>query len=197
MFWLGIFRISVLAWTVLCGIIVLALGGNSISVTEQYFNDYSGYAALGVATGVLAFVTLPIMIALDFFLSTFTSWIVVELSWLSLLWVLFLATAADAANDLSKINNTCDFFYTQENNVCHETQGLAAFAFLAWIPLMAYTITLLVVAILNSGANTNIWTSSVKDAFGDTRSGNQYPMTTNANAEPVVQPQPQPTTQTV
>ncbi|KAH9938492.1 uncharacterized protein B0H18DRAFT_1112645 [Fomitopsis serialis] len=170
MFWLGIFRISVLAWTALCGIIVLALGGNSISVTQQYFNSYSSYAALGVATGVLAFVTLPIMIALDFFLNTFTSWIVVELSWLSILWVLFLATAARGQR---------------------LDRGIGGVRIPRLDSPYGLHDTLLVVAILNSGESTNIWKSSVKDAFEDTKSGNQYPMATNAHAEPVVQPQPQ------
>ncbi|KAH9843966.1 uncharacterized protein C8Q71DRAFT_730718 [Rhodofomes roseus] len=195
MFWLEIFRIVTLAWVLLCGIIVLALGGHVISVSEEYFNSYADYTALGVATGVLTLVTVPVMIALDFFLSTFTSWIAVELSWLSLLWILFLATAADAASDLNRVNNRCNFYYTQQNTMCHETQGMAAFAFLAWIPLMAYTITLLVIAILNSSQSANIWTSSIKDTFVGPKTGNQIPMTTNATAGPVVQPQP--ATQTV
>lgn len=57
---------------------------------------------------------------------------------------------------------------------------------------MAYTITLLVVSLLNSGASTYIWTSSVKDTFGGPRSTtsgtNHFPMTSNTTAQPVTQP---------
>ncbi|EPT02813.1 hypothetical protein FOMPIDRAFT_1047546 [Fomitopsis schrenkii] len=190
MFWLGIFRLATLIFAVICGIIVLAVGGHMISETESYADAYNDYAALGVATGVLTFVTLPVMIALDFFASTFTSWIAVELGWLGLLWILFLATGADAANTLNQLDNQCDFVYNIVQNVCHETQVLAAFAFLAWIALAAYTVTLLVVAVLNSGASTHIWTSSVKDTFGSpsTKASNQFPMTSNTAAQPVTQP---------
>ena len=55
---------------------------------------------------------------------------------------------------------------------------------------MAYTITFLVVAVLNSGASTHIWTSSVKDTFvgPSTTSRNHFPMTSNTTAQPVTQP---------
>lgn len=55
----------------------------------------------------------------------------------------------------------------------------------------AYTVTLLVVAILNSGASTNIWKSSVKDTFGGSSSysgTNHFPMTSNTVSQPVTQP---------
>ncbi|KZT72693.1 hypothetical protein DAEQUDRAFT_755094 [Daedalea quercina L-15889] len=199
MFWLGIFRLTTLIWAAVCGIIVLALGAHMISETQQLFSEYTDYSALGVAVGVLTFVSAPTMIALDFFMSTFTSWISVELGWLSLLWILFLAAGADAANGLNNIDNQCDFVLNEVNNICHETQAMTAFAFLAWIALMAYTITLLVVAILNGDASTNVWTSSVRDTFGgaSAKSGNQYPMTTNAATAPVVYSQPRPATETV
>ena len=46
---------------------------------------------------------------------------------------MFLAAGADAANALNGIDNQCDFIYNTVQNICHETQALAAFAFLAWI----------------------------------------------------------------
>lgn len=50
-----------------------------------------------------------------------------------LLWILFLAAGADAANEMNKLNNQCDFISNIYQNICHETQALAAFAFLVWI----------------------------------------------------------------
>ena len=41
-----------------------------ISETQSYANTYSDYAALGVATGVLTFVTLPVMYVRYLFPST-------------------------------------------------------------------------------------------------------------------------------
>ena len=50
-----------LVFAVVCAIIVRALGAHMIRETESLADAYYSYAALGVATGVLTFVTLPVM----------------------------------------------------------------------------------------------------------------------------------------
>ncbi|KAI0659638.1 hypothetical protein C8Q70DRAFT_889841, partial [Cubamyces menziesii] len=150
-------------FTLGCGIIVLSLASHVTSLSEKYYAIYYAFEALGIAVGALTMVSIPVMIAIDFLRTgAFTSMVVVELSWLSVLWVLWLATAAQTADQTSVAFANCDFGNVILNQVCNETHAIEAFSFLAWIVLMGYTILLLVVALINGSRGAPMWMSSVK-----------------------------------
>ncbi|KAL6308134.1 hypothetical protein BKA93DRAFT_726206, partial [Sparassis latifolia] len=151
---------------VLCAVIVLGLGGHIINFTVTYLHGYYVFTALGVATASLTILTLPVMFIVDIAVSNivFTSWILIELIWLTILWVLWLSTGAYAGSFIGPCQ------YVDETGIsvlvagCHESQALEAFSFLAWIPLMVYTITLLVVSMVSANRGSSVWTSSVSEA---------------------------------
>ncbi|CDO68776.1 hypothetical protein BN946_scf184989.g42 [Trametes cinnabarina] len=120
--------------SVLCGIIVLSLGAHLTSLSEEYFESYYIFAALNIAVGGLTMLTIPVMVAIDFVRTgAITSMVLVELVWLSILWVLWIATAAYTADQTSEAFSACDFIYPILNQVCNETRAMEAFGFLAWI----------------------------------------------------------------
>ncbi|KAJ8453852.1 hypothetical protein ONZ51_g13366 [Trametes cubensis] len=132
MTWLQLVRLITLGFTLGCGIIVLSLASHVTSLSEEYYAIYYAFEALGIAVGALTMVSIPVMIAIDFLRTgAFTSMVVVELSWLSVLWVLWLATAAQTADQTSVAFANCDFGNVILNQVCNETHAIEAFSFLA------------------------------------------------------------------
>ncbi|KAJ6510230.1 hypothetical protein C8R47DRAFT_788235 [Mycena vitilis] len=91
--------------------------------------------------------------------------IVVELSWLSILWVLWLATGADSAQagQLTFISG-CGYFDSVVEGACRQTAAIQAFSFLNWIILMFYTILILVLSIIAASRKHAVWKSSVAEA---------------------------------
>ncbi|KAI9058799.1 hypothetical protein FKP32DRAFT_1614607 [Trametes sanguinea] len=164
MTWLQYVRLITLGVSVLCGIIVLSLASHLTSLSIKYFEDYYNFAVLSIAVGGLTMLTVPVMILIDFLRTgALTSMVLVELVWLSILWVLWIAAAALTADQTSAAFSSCDFVYPILNQVCNETRAIEAFAFLAWIDLMAYTIILLVVALVNGTRGAPMWTTSIKE----------------------------------
>ncbi|KAL7278695.1 hypothetical protein ACG7TL_007697 [Trametes sanguinea] len=164
MTWLQYVRLITLGVSVLCGIIVLSLASHLTSLSIKYFEVYYNFAVLSIAVGGLTMLTVPVMILIDFLRTgALTSMVLVELVWLSILWVLWIAAAALTADQTGDAFSSCDFVYPILNQVCNETRAIEAFAFLAWIDLMAYTIVLLVVALVNGTRGAPMWTTSLKE----------------------------------
>jgi len=160
---LYIVRVVVLSVAVLFSIIVLGLAGDLTSTTEKYFNVALDYASLGIASAVISMVTLPVLLVVDMLRTgAFTSMIVFELPCLFVLWVLWLTTAALAAQANQAIGSDCGLLYVYFVTGCHETQAIEGFAFLIWIMLIAYSVVVLVTAIIGSGRGLKTWTNSVR-----------------------------------
>ncbi|KAJ7646139.1 hypothetical protein B0H17DRAFT_1098221 [Mycena rosella] len=162
--------LRIIALSVVLGfaVIVLGLSAALTSTTETILDGFFEFAALAIATASLTLITLPIMIILEYMRpgQAFTSMIVVELSWLSILWVLWLATAADSAQagQLTFISG-CGYIDSTVESACRETSAIQAFSFLNWIILMAYTVLILVLSIIASARkHTGVWRASVADA---------------------------------
>jgi len=103
---------------------------------------------------------------------SFFSYIVLEISWLSVLWVLWLATGSYAAwtdgqiIDAAPDESSCNFGLFSIPGVvqgCEEIKAIMAFSFLLWILLMGYTVTLLVLAIRAQERGNSAWTTGVRD----------------------------------
>ncbi|KAJ7162610.1 hypothetical protein C8R43DRAFT_947114 [Mycena crocata] len=161
-------RLVALSVVLAFAVIVLGLSAALTATTEKYLAGFFEFAALAIATASLTLITVPIMIVLERIRpgAAFTSMIAVELSWLSILWVLWLATAADGAQagQLTFISG-CGYIDSVVDSACRESAGIQAFSFLNWLILMVYTILILVLTIIASTRkHTGVWKSSVAEA---------------------------------
>ncbi|KAI1797782.1 hypothetical protein LXA43DRAFT_1088852 [Ganoderma leucocontextum] len=167
MHWLLLFRIAALAWGTFCAIVLLGVGAHALSVFGTLRVVSFAWAGLSVATAVLALLTLPAMLVIDFLRTgAFTSMIVVDLAWIGFLGVLYLASGGAAADNAANFWVSCSGWNPAEaRTVCGETSAAAAFGFLGWLGLWAYQITLLVILIIQANRGNYIWQRSVKEAF--------------------------------
>ncbi|KAG6867933.1 hypothetical protein C0993_009415 [Termitomyces sp. T159_Od127] len=179
-----ILRTGVFAFVVFAAVIVLALCAHVTNTTVTLFQGYFVFTALGIATSLLAFLSLPVMLIVDNMRKgAVTSMIVVEISWLGLLWVLFLSTAATASQAAAfTFGNSCsspnEIFVT----TCREFMAIQAFAHLAWLVrtssilsetacyftalrlVFGYLVTLIVLSFIHANRGYHrVWYQSVKE----------------------------------
>jgi len=148
-------------------IIVLGLGANLVF-------------GLAIATAVLTLLSVIPVLTIDFFRKgVFTSWTAVELAWLGLIWILWLATGADAASIASLCNNTCfddgfgdTYCYGYSGSFCGQIRAVAAFGFINFFITLAIWIWTLVIAVRahNSGDH-HIWQSPAYEYAPGTKYG--------------------------
>ncbi|KAG0707551.1 hypothetical protein DFH29DRAFT_844631 [Suillus ampliporus] len=160
-------RLILFSISIVFSLIVLGLDAYFLSVTVP-LQFYFTFSALGVATAVLTILTVPIMLIVDLIRhGAVTSMIVVELVWLSILWVLWVATAGEAANGFNLYFPRGCIYATDDptaNAYCMELQAVQAFAFLNFFIFLGYTCTLLVLSIISASRGKSVWTSSVKQS---------------------------------
>jgi len=167
--YLSIIRTVTFSTTILFSLIVMSLSADLISITSP---GYFKFSALALATALLSF-TLAVMLVVDILRQgSFFSWIVVEVVWLSILWVLWLSTASYAAWTDGQITAafpneaSCDFGFFGNSlaiQSCHEIKAIMAFSFLMWILLMSYSVALLVLAVRAQEQGNSAWTTGVGD----------------------------------
>jgi len=175
---LSLLRLVVFSAASLFAIIVLGLAGDLTSLTEAGFRGvFFSFEGMGIAVAVLTLFTLPVMIGIGFVRrGAFTSMVLVELVWTLILWVLWLAAAGLAAEELQfsfGVGNTCNLGNTVDDTECSELSGITAFGFLAWLSLMGYNITLLVYAIIGANRGHRYWFSTVDDGVLAPRNSSQ------------------------
>ncbi|KAK7058061.1 hypothetical protein R3P38DRAFT_2844201, partial [Favolaschia claudopus] len=171
---LATIRLATLSASLIFTLIVLGIAADLTSTSLKFLNVYFTFAALGIATAVLSLLTLPLMIWLDITRPGGpTSMIIVEMPWLFFLSILWLATGAQAAQVRSigfwfACADLGDGLDSIDAGACHEMSALEAFAFLNWLLLMGYALTLLIMSLVAANRKqTNVWTSSVANApFG-------------------------------
>ncbi|KAG6861489.1 hypothetical protein C0995_015916 [Termitomyces sp. Mi166 len=149
------------------------------------------FASMGIATSIIAILTLPVMhvfftlLLSQFLICTFrlildnlrkgavTSMILVEIPWLGILWVLFLATAGNASQSAAATNEICALrnfgpvsihLGLNDPTVCREYKAIQAVGHLTWLALFVYllVLTTLSIKLANRGYN-RVWYQSVKD----------------------------------
>ncbi|KAI0092448.1 hypothetical protein BDY19DRAFT_484327 [Irpex rosettiformis] len=175
--WLSLPQIRTIVFGVVTvfSIIELALSAHSLSATNS-FGFYFTYDAFALAVSLLSLLTIPAMFVIDLLRrGAFTSLILVELIWLGILWVLWLASAADSASATSGADcNLNDFFFIPSwfSTVCNETKAVTAFGWLTWAALTGYLVDLLVVSINAHNSGKPIWKSSVRDASSNNANSN-------------------------
>ncbi|KAI6136266.1 hypothetical protein F5141DRAFT_19208 [Pisolithus sp. B1] len=187
---MGVFyitRVIALVLSVVFSLIVVGLSAHLISLTEEYYALYFVFCALGIATAGLTISTVPVMyipsmspsrgsmLTSFFFLrliidvirrGAFTSMVVVELVWLFVLWVLWVATAGEAVSAGNYyFPSGCVYDkYPTVNEACREIQAVEAFSFLAFFVLLGYTSVLLVFTCIAAARGNSLWLRSVKES---------------------------------
>ncbi|KAJ7731422.1 hypothetical protein DFH07DRAFT_847269 [Mycena maculata] len=172
-------RVVVLSTAIIFALIDIGLAA-ALTATSVYLP----YAVLAITSAALTLLTLPAMIGLEILRpSGPLSMIIVEIPWLFSLSILWLATWANSVGGkfscgvqarVGLIEDKPEIVVDIPSPACHEIPALEAFAFLNWILLLAYTGTLLILALGAACArreHTSVWTSSVANtpfvfAFG-------------------------------
>jgi len=168
---LSIVRVVTFVTTILFALIVMCISASLIALTEPFF--YYKFSALSLSTSLLTmFTVIPMFVIDKHRQGSVFSYIVVEISWLSFLWVLWLSSGSYAAWTDGQIidafpnESSCDFgLFSVQGAVqgCQEVKAIMAFSFLSWIILMGYTVTLLVLAIRAQERGNSAWTTGVRD----------------------------------
>ncbi|EIW56449.1 uncharacterized protein TRAVEDRAFT_49273 [Trametes versicolor FP-101664 SS1] len=126
------------------------------------------YTNLGIAVGAITIVSKVLLLALDFFIdNTFTSFIIFEISWSSILWILWISVGATTLSEGNTIfkGHTCDDFdvvLPAAKNICDDIHPIAIIAFVNAFLLFLYTGVLFFAAFTTS-SSTPPWTTSLKN----------------------------------
>lgn len=167
---LGVFRIVCLVLASIFGVIVAAIAADNIAITEtefasEGFTTYFPFAALALAAGGLTLLTLPALLIVDAVRAgAWTSMIAVEMVVSTILWALWLGTAAYVSQQITGIASVnCADFTGDGAILCNGTKAIQAFSFLAWVVIMIYSFILLVFTLIASSRGHNVWLQSVKD----------------------------------
>ncbi|KAL7278697.1 hypothetical protein ACG7TL_007699 [Trametes sanguinea] len=176
-FWL--YRFSTLALVAIFSVVVIGLCGHTSSNLDEIIRTGAGapdrsyhYAALGLAVGTVTLVSSVLMLLFEFFFEeVFTSYVVFEISWLSILWMFWVAVGAvtlDDDNNLYLGRHNC-FDYTEVlphivRVGCSEAHAIEAFEFVTFALLFFYVIALVVVALrYRAKMHASPWTESVRE----------------------------------
>ncbi|KAJ8086102.1 hypothetical protein PM082_004922 [Marasmius tenuissimus] len=140
---LPVLRLVTFGTTLVFATVLLGLNAHLTYWTEKYIGGYFRFAALSIASACLTLITLPIMIAVDMTRNAaVSSMIAFELVWLGILWILWLASAARAA----------------DTNRLVFPDGCDSDSF------FAYTVVVLAASIIAKSRGTvKVWTASVAD----------------------------------
>ncbi|VDC04063.1 unnamed protein product [Peniophora sp. CBMAI 1063] len=179
-------RLVTFGCTLVFSVIVLGLSADALSITQTYEGSYFIWDALALAVSIITICSIVPMFVIDFLRrGAFTSLVVVEIGWLSVLWILWLATGAYAADINQMVFGTisCSEFNTITSRFCSEWDAVEAFSFLTWIIILAYTVTLAVFVFTGRRA----WRGSVRDtpAVAPVQEKSEpVPMTATSGASP-------------
>jgi len=168
----------------------LALGAAITNWTStNFFGGYFSFAALGIATGILTFLTLPVM--LFFSLNrkgAIVNMVAIEVGWTWFLWIMWVSVGGSAAS-IFWITDCTDHWDTNAETVCREVQAFTAFGFLTWIILFAYNMALIFFVIrTHMRGNSGVWTGYISETdFGAV--GNSYGNSVEHKGSPGFAPQ--------
>jgi len=171
-----IVRIVILSASILFSVILLGLSAHLHSWEKKWFSHPEAFPALTIATSVLNLLNASAMIVIGITRKgAVPSMIIYEIISLSILSILFLVCGALAADrfkynwdiDCSRISSILghhDSLVKQAETACHEYNAITAFAFLTFILLLGYVITLLVMSSIAAFRGRPVWFTSVKEA---------------------------------
>jgi hypothetical protein len=178
--------------TILSSLIALSLSAALASLTGGGAVSF-GFSSFPLAASVITLLLVGPMFFVDLYRKgSYFSYVVVEVSCLSFLWLLWLSSAADTANKDHAIslifsgqsgchwssaltspyspNSVYPPGYPSTNyglpkldQACREIKAIEAVSFLTWLLLMSYTVTLLALALRARSRGHNVWQTAVSD----------------------------------
>jgi hypothetical protein len=170
---LGTLRVALFIIASVFAAIVVAMAGHFIFLTQKDFIfPTQPYAPLALATGALTLISLPTCLIVDAQRKgAWTSMIITEMVVLTILWVMWVATAALTAQAYVLLLDpgcaTSDNFGGSVDPefllVCRESQVIEAFGFLSFISILIYAFVLLVFTFIAGARGHSVWFSSVKE----------------------------------
>ncbi|KAI0254226.1 hypothetical protein BJV78DRAFT_1280249 [Lactifluus subvellereus] len=174
MTWLLTARLFTFVTTVLLSIIVIALSAALFAPTWPtiFISSYWTFSIFVLTIGLLTVVTIvPIYIIDKLRKGTYFSYIIIEIVWLTVLWILWLSSGSYAAwvdgQFVSQYpdESTCNFsdYLSSADQECGEIKAIMAFSFFLWILLAAYSSTLLGLSIRAYSRGHSVWKTGVRD----------------------------------
>jgi len=192
-----ILRLAVFGVLLAFSLILLGIGANLVSQTSTvlFVAVANSIPAFAVATAVLTFAILvPVLVIDHLRKGAMTSLTASELGFMGFLWILWLSCAGNStagiaayAVDCSLIDNAAATYGVTISPVygglCRQRQALQAFAWLGWLVIFFYWVTLLVIALIaqSRGVNNPFMTPSTELATNLPKAG-------NAGGEPKIPP---------
>ncbi|RDB25683.1 hypothetical protein Hypma_006884 [Hypsizygus marmoreus] len=172
MTFIAIFRYIALGMALFFGLIALGLTAHWTkgSLAGNIFFDFE---IVGIIAGGLSALAIPVLLVVGLIRrKAFTSMIIVELPVLTVLWVLWLATAAV----VSQWGNVfypfgCGDFLPGSDAWCRELFAIEGMSFIIWIALFLYTLTLLIFSLIGRSRGNPVWTVSANEAIFFDRPG--------------------------
>ncbi|EJU00609.1 hypothetical protein DACRYDRAFT_108674 [Dacryopinax primogenitus] len=149
---LGIGRIVFLSIISILSAATAGLSAYRLAFIASLEHSIRGYDFLGLlfAAGIITVLTISVVRICDW--SVRESWLsrtVVELSWLGVLWVLWMATAGYTTSLLALLDlGNCADYYGTGSTLCSEAEAVQALAWLTWLCIGALFTWELVFAIV-------------------------------------------------
>ncbi|KAI0673116.1 hypothetical protein C8Q78DRAFT_969908 [Trametes maxima] len=173
---LWLYRVFTLVLVCIASLVVIALCAHTSSNLDKILSlvGLAGsfpYTTLGITVGAISIVSNALLIFLDFIFDTiFTSMLVFEIAWFSILWILWISVGATTLSEGNRIFSpySCDDFSRafdvpkSLSNICEDIHPIVIVAFVNFALLFLYTAVLLFVAFTSSGS-TPAWTTSIKN----------------------------------
>ncbi|KZT43057.1 hypothetical protein SISSUDRAFT_1030214 [Sistotremastrum suecicum HHB10207 ss-3] len=167
-------RLVVFGTVLLLSLIVLGLSANinhDTSNIQTGFGFEFGFtfvfSSLSLAISVISIVVIVPVLVLDHLRKgVITSMVVVELAWTFVLWVIWLAAAAESAQAgdvFSHCGNFDDIGVV--GTVCHSWGAIVAFDFINWLALLGWFTTLLVFSIRGRHWNNYVTEESMVQPY--------------------------------
>ncbi|KAH7916731.1 hypothetical protein BJ138DRAFT_7025 [Hygrophoropsis aurantiaca] len=156
---LVILRVTIFAIAIVTSIVTLAL---SVTVKDS----------LGIAASLLTATSLSAMYILDQLRGgVISAMIAFEIAWTFILWILWAAVAGLAV----EVTQFCSYHSKDEKERCRMFTVTCALAFIVWIALLGYQITLTIYAVVASSRSRDVWTWSVQEATSTVVESTEYP----------------------
>ncbi|PIL26019.1 hypothetical protein GSI_11773 [Ganoderma sinense ZZ0214-1] len=175
-------RLGSLTLSTVTAVIVLGL---CISTLKTYhrgvedgdpsFSQSLNYANIGIASGAMAIITLPMMLLVDFIKDGKLGLpIIIEVPWLLVLWVMFLATEISTKNFGHNFNPdgvSCDEIpdiigspAEEIVDVCKKWEPIEITSWITAGLVFFYSVTLIGVTIKKGNSGSSMWNTSVKNS---------------------------------
>ncbi|EJF57450.1 hypothetical protein DICSQDRAFT_129458 [Dichomitus squalens LYAD-421 SS1] len=152
--------LRLIALATITAIIAQAMGQLTLNLSPGVLTADLTYAQLGVASGVLTILSLPLILLYDMAQEKpYSATVILELVWMLLLVVLWIVAGVKTMGITGSMFKNCSSFTNATlQGLCGDAQTLVIFALLSAGILALYTAALTFVAVGSSSQGKPIWT---------------------------------------